>query len=512
MGSPLQCGLVRFETIYKDLKRFPLPSHDRIAIVQAPDGYYPTTKPRGQFPSSIDLKSAEFALCYFEANLVHLSQVTNASEFFFKFTPVFCGKPLAARFSKICERIFQGEMLENLEPIRKKMIEDMKIECENEVKSLKLEIADLQMKKDELKNTLFVCQHGEKIHAHFNTLKKIQFFEGYSHSGMEKVVALNLSEEDKKKYPNIFDFSDFASKTLLQFLFWVKDSDSIKTCHVFEELCELYRLSDYLCDDPFQVSCLEHLNKSLDDEKILLLLSEEKFPASDRLIQQCCQSVAKKFKSLAFENSFLKIKHEYLIEILKNDTIPCNEILIFKAVLKWAQARPKDILYAKIDGKTLIDCIRFQFIDPTDFLSVKDRLTEQDREKWYEFYLQNKVVSQVRRTLIGLNFYAEGKQIKVEWMIPIKDYKNLKASGEIISENFSFNKTNYLIGLGALTDRLLFTVFGHDIKFKYFLQLDAFQGVGVGRSGKELAIPYNSVKSIDLNKESVLLKCLIFLE
>jgi BTB And C-terminal Kelch len=530
MGLPLSCNLCQFQPIFQNLSLYPTRDHELIEIVHEKSGYYPITKKKELFLISTNFKTAEWALSFFEANLANLSEVTRPSSFFSKFALIFQSEPLAQRFSQLCEELF----LRSTEQVRKTMIQKAQEECE----AIKQEIAFLQETKIEKQNTLFVCQEGQKIHGHFKILQKISFFENYGHSGMEKVIATFITEEEKKKYTHIFDFTDFSPKTLDLFLAWLKDPRSIHKVNAFEDLYEIYRLADFMRDHEFQSTCVKRFFEELNGEQALKILSYAEYSTSDPLIKQCCKLVAGQFKLLAEGASFLKIQHEYLIEILKNEVIYFEEIKIFNVILKWAKVHQKertlqDVLYKVVGGKTLIECICFQHISSEDFVSHSECFSREDKERWYEFYFQNKIISHLRCAPAGFFSQFDSNQGEIQWAIPMDDYKIMKTkfSEELKGVQFPFQNESGQIKLfksRKYKDNLGIQVsLPFQVNFDFFIQINKLRyyysnpNVDTKFSecryrnliGKSCYFNFEEFQqNLNLNQDFVLIKCFIFLK
>jgi BTB And C-terminal Kelch len=534
MGSPLSCNPSQFQAIFQNLSLYPSSDHERIEIVHQKSGYYPITKAKELFFNSQDLKTAEFALIFFEANLASLSKVTKPSSFFSKFVLIFQSEPLIQRFSQLCEELFHRDMVRSTAQVREKMIQETQKECD----AIRKEITFLQETKIEMQNTLFVCQEGQKIHAHFKILQEISFFKNYGHSGMEKVITSFITEEEKRKYPHIFDFTDFSSKTLHLFLTWLKDPESISKVNAFEDLFEIYRLADFVDNYEFQSSCAKRFSEELDDEKIFKILSYADYSTGDLLIKHCCKYVVDQFKLLAETAAFLKIKHEYLIEILKSDTIYLEEIKIFNAVLKWAHAHQEnrtvqDVLYKVVEGTTLIECTRFQYIPKDEFILNKDLFSTHDKEKWYEFHLRNKIISHLRCAPAGFFSQFSGKQVKIRWAVPMDDYEIMKKKCADDVEGVNFPCKNHSGEIKLFKSKKFKNNMGIEVTlplqvdFDFFVQINGLryyyyspaEGTKFhrdqhgGLSHKSCYFTFDELeKNVDMNQDFVLIKLLIFLK
>jgi BTB And C-terminal Kelch len=543
MGSPLSCDLNQFQAIFQNLSLYPSSDHERIEIVHGKSGYYPITKKKELFLTSTDFKTAEWALSFFEANLANLSETTKPSSFLSKFVIIFQSEPLIQRFSQLCGELFYKDTIRATKQIRKAMIQDAQIECDVVKKELTLlretnqtrcdaikkEIAVLHATKIELRNTLLVCQEGQKIHEHFINLKKILFFESYSNCGMKKIVSV-ITDEEKQKYPHIFDFTDFSLRTIQFFLDWLRNPKTLTKICKFEDLYEIYRLADFVRDGEFQLSCIKRFIETLDDEKIFKILSCAEYFTSDPLIQHCCKYVANQFKLLAKTESFLKTKHEYLIEILKSDTIYLEEIEIFNAVLKWAHAHQenktvKQILNMVVEGRTLIECIRFQYIPKSEFILYKELFSDQAREEWYEFYLRNKVMSYLRCAPTGFFSQFDGKQMEIQWAVPMEDYEMMKtkSAGELEGISFPFKNDSGKVKLCMSTkfrSNLSIQVTFPQGDFDFFVQISGLRNYNCSNSAtvknsnwKVVYFTFDELeKNVDMNQDFVLIKLLIFLK
>lgn len=546
MTSPLCCKKSEFQAVFNNLNLYLSPSHEVIEIVKDKNIYYPITK-KGILLSSTDLKTAEYVLCFFEINLDCLLEVAKPASFFSKFAPVFQNQHLSKRFFEICQELFRREMVKERAQMRELLIQDVQKEQvtlkneiykqRNELEELLNDIDEMKGMKVEMQNTLFLCQEGQKVYTHFKMLKNIPFFEGYDRSGMLKTTCPSITEEEHKQFTYIFQLTDFSPRTIYGFLVWLKDSNCLSRISAFEDLYESYRLADLLNHLKFQESCLEHFEKMINHENVFNILAYAEYYTSDSLIQRCCEHVRDHFKLLSKKRAFLKIKHEYLIEILRKDEIYYEEINIFKAVLNWVDAHRhgrtlQNVLYAQVEGKSLIECIRFQYISKHSYISYKHCFKTQDKANWYEFYLQNKVISDLRCAPTGFFCQSDPKEVEIDWAVPIEDYKKAKESKDgtyfFMKFNFENNSGTIRLHKSRLCENHLCVEFELPTqkKYEFLIQISSLRSYysmskdtqfrEVARDNRIYKLCYFNLneldKNVDFEQDFVPIKCRIFLK
>ncbi|KAH7706129.1 BTB/POZ domain-containing protein 2 [Aphelenchoides avenae] len=122
--------------------------------------------------------------------------------------------------------------------------------------------------------------------------------------------------------------------------------------------------------------------------KILDMLEHWQIGCGSELTQMCLHYLDKNAAALTKRPSFLRISHERLMEILARNSLGINEIDLYRAAIKWAQAhlkrgkkRPTHQAIREVLGKALF-LIRFPTMHPQEFTNgpaKDDILTAEEK-------------------------------------------------------------------------------------------------------------------------------------
>lgn len=526
--SILRCDSKQFQKIYQDLLQLGAPNHERIILRIEGQQNLPATTKKGLFDfNNLDEKSKGKVLEFLENHLDRLVEQEHAHHLFLKLEPFFEGEQ-KLHFNQIHQLFFktmalqqmenarlamvknEEQHLQEIESQRLKEIETRAHEKESEllkeiqtranaaetcvkktevsIKELENNLALLKKENEDLEDTILVCRDGE-LHWHMKFLEKVCFFKVYKHNQQKGMKKTLLSSEEEKRYAYKFEFKDFNSKTLDIFTQWLISPNFLNQVVHFDELCELYRLADYLNDISFQSDCLTQINKYLNDDHVLYILSSTEYSTEDSLIQSCCNFVVKNFKYLATHPKFYEIQSEYLAHILKSDYLHVDdEEKILNVLITWAEAQSKkkqstlaEELCTQVHGQRILDTIRFDNMDKEQFIShvlPLKLLTVDEANHWLTCYLKNEPASHPRFYALQCNS-KENVKTKITWNIPLRDYHSMGEwnAQAIIRKKFKINDCKWEIHMGRESNNVIIGIVVHDPKanFDFFLEINKIQ-------------------------------------
>lgn len=287
-------------------------------------------------------------------------------------------------------RLSAEQILHQAEWLTHKTKEEIE-ELTQEKEKLEKQIADLK-NTNLKKNCLIECQNGIFV-TDISKLQDIPFFSRYLlHHEMKKP---EIPEKYKKIFPDLlhqFDMKEYPLLIIKQF-FQINDNPShINEINNLNNFLELYQLFDRF-DHPLRQQYIQAFKEKSTLEEMVHLLTILTYFPSDPFIQEICQLIALNFQVISHFPDFLKIKHEYLIEILNNDIVNVkNEFQLLQTVKKWMLAQIKhynnvyDIFNQEIEGSSLSDVVRFEYIPYSKCKDVIKILPKKQKEYWTDFY------------------------------------------------------------------------------------------------------------------------------
>lgn len=516
-----RCDSKQFQKIYKDLVQLGTPNHERIVIHKEGQQRLPGTAKKGVFDfSTLDETSKARVLEFLENHIDRLCQQEHAHHLFLKLESLFEGQQ-KIHFNQIHQLFFKSMALLQLENQKLAMekeeeqhllevetqrlqdIEKLAHEKENElmkqlqtrahtaegsIDKLEKRLALLKQENSELEDTLLRCRDGE-LHFHMKLLEKVCFFKVYKHNQQRGMKKTCLSPEEEKKFNYGFEFKDSDSKIIDIFTQWLLSPAVLESIDKFDDLCELYRLSDFLNDDFFQADCLKQIKKHLDDDNVLMVLSSAEYSSEDSFIQACCHYAVDNFKTLAAHPKFAEIQSEYIAPILKSDFLHVeNEEKIFTALISWAEAQAKknktpltEVLNAEVHGKRILDSIRFENLSKEQFIShvlPLKQLSAEEVNHWLTYYLTDEPSPHPR--FYTLQCKVKGQtRANITWNIPLKEFYSLGEWDKqaIISRHFTFKGYTWEIQMGTETRNVIIGIVARDPKadFEFFLEINKLQ-------------------------------------
>jgi BTB/Kelch-like protein len=524
-SSNLTCDTEQFQKIYQDLLQLGAHDHERLIINSQKGLHVPCTTKKSMFDfSDLDAKSTHWVLEFLEHHMDRLVQQEHADHLFLKLESLFVGE-MKMHFNKIHQIYFKAKAIRQAEKDRRDMLEaaehklheiestrlheietrahdtetklKQEIECrahvaedcikqkEESIKELEIRLASLNKENNALADTLLVCRDGEII-SHMKILENACFFKVnklHIQNGMKKK---SLNPEEQKSYTYKFDFKDFDFKIINAFIKWILIPATLNHMNNMDDLCELYRLADYLNDVPCEADCLVQIKKLMNDHDVLNILSSSEYPIGDGLIKACCNFAVKNFDFLSLQPKFNALKSEYLFPILQSEHLHAdNEAQVLNALISWGNYQAKlshrslqEVLNDKINDCRILDAVRFEFLPKQQFISQVlplKILSGDETNHWLSYYLRNESHPNQRYYALQCK-QQENLTADITWNIPFKLFYSM---GEwerklCISEHFTFNNYKWKIQLGRSGDEVIIgiIVFDTHLNFDYFLELN----------------------------------------
>lgn len=393
-----------FQKIFDDLALIGKKDHEHIKIIDTSEGYKPVTckgENRGIFSKSqreeavrktvLFIKCNEKFLGHQEQTLFKLQDWTVKSlpdlkvEFTLFFVKAISGPLLEQIQIERTEIIREAtEVAENIIKDAIKLAEDKVQQSKKEEELLLKKIKTLKRELKDSRDTEILCtdprtQEIVKITTHFNLLNKIDYFKNCFDRWLVK--------DANSPHPFTFDFTQFTPKTIKILLNYLEKPSSLK--HWSDrELWEFYPLGDFFGDDEIKKKCLYNI-VDWKDELLLDILSTSDLHTQDPLIQKACKKLAHRFTKIADHIGFVEIKHEYLLEVIKQEELDVlQETEVFKNLMKWVFFRSKtdniaeaQLLKQPVGNTCLMEQIRFEHFRKKDIKKIIDSPYFSDEDK-----------------------------------------------------------------------------------------------------------------------------------
>lgn len=330
------CNQQRFNTISDQLTDWD-PTEYYIKLVRQEDELFLRYKKNNPNRIKKIKSSAKNILTFFYTNKNYISEKHEVA--IKKLLNIKYSKGIHPHDNEILEYVIKAKVIKEIQEEKNQIIEEahktgedilaransISNEIFNTLNVFHQEIEELSQKKEELiqniadleKNCLIECHDGTLV-TNIQKINEIPFFKFcLKYEDLSK--RMEISEEDKKIFPNLayhFKMKDFSLKVIRQFFQVNENPLSLDQIQDWELLLEFYRFADHV-DHPLKSQILENLKKILSPHEILSILTFITYSPENHLIQEFCQEIALNFLEMSTFPDFLKIKHEYLIEILK---------------------------------------------------------------------------------------------------------------------------------------------------------------------------------------------------
>ncbi len=522
--SVSRCDPQQFKKVYQDLLQLGTLNHERLVLRREGQHSLPATSKKGVLDFfSLDEKSRRKVLEFLEIHMDQLIEQEQAHHLFLKLETLFEGDE-KIRFNQIHQLFFKSMAAQQMEKDRlakmqqeEQQLHEIEIqrlhELEKRVQEKETELlstiqlrakaseAQLQQTEDTLHtlenklavlkkenaaqaDTLLVCKDGQ-LQFYMKLLEKVCLFKMHKQHQAQEMKRTNLTAEEAQRFAYKFDFKDFEVRILDLFSQWLWSPDVLTRVTRFEDLCELYRLADYLNDISLQSDCLTHVLKYLNDDYAMDILSSCEFTIEDGLVKACCERVAKNFKQLTSHAKFAEIQAEYFQHILKSDYLHVDhEEKVWQALISWSEAQAKrrhvalrDVLMEEIQGERILHAIRFENLDKEHFMThvlpLKVLSLEEVNDKLARYLCND---PSARPRFYALQCKDKGNDCaKVSWNMPISDFYAMGDWNEntIIRQKFSFKECLWELQMGREGEDVIIAILAHDpaAHFEFFLDI-----------------------------------------
>ncbi len=307
-----------------------------------------------------------------------------------------------------------------------------------------------------------ILAEGQSIIVKCDLIKKLPRLRFKKQTMIEKELILDLKNDPivVKAFPYIIKKYFAALGDINTFIFNIKPEEFGK------ESAALLAIDDHFsfgAETEFTKTILNPINQNRIFPEIF---RSKHFGSGHYLIQRACQWTAMHFKEVN-EGVFLELPHSYLIELLKQEKMTCNEEALVTSVLKWVAAKvAKDPsvsglqllqMKTKDQGESIVDHIHFKELSiefmQKNLIDAKI-VSKEELTVWATAAITKNFSprNDARSVQIVHSQTPEGKnRIIMGAKFPIKEFNNIIINKNriVYEELINFNGNNYKLVIGA---------------------------------------------------------------
>ena len=171
------------------------------------------------------------------------------------------------------------------------------------------------------------------------------------------------------------EIADCDPDIFLQFLrFLYYDDASFQDAN---NAIQLWYLADKYDVPSLATKCANFLDVSMEPLNAFDIIPHARYFNHEELEKCCWEVIDYNAKDIIADDSFLELKHDFLLQFVKRSSLRITEVMLFEAVNRWAAKRCEEANMAvdgankrSVLGEDLVKNVRFLLMSPQEFSNV----------------------------------------------------------------------------------------------------------------------------------------------